>query len=40
MDVVIAMGVESMTRVPMGLSATLPAQYGYGSPVSPEVGKR
>ena len=30
MDVVIASGVESMTRVPMGLSAALPAKEGFG----------
>jgi acetyl-CoA C-acetyltransferase len=29
-DFVIAGGVESMTRVPMGLSATLPAKSGFG----------
>jgi acetyl-CoA C-acetyltransferase len=29
-DVVIAAGVESMTRVPMGLSASLPAKNGFG----------
>jgi acetyl-CoA C-acetyltransferase len=31
MDIVIAAGVESMTRVPIGLSATLPAKNGFGS---------
>ena len=30
-DVVIAAGVESMTRVPMGLPFTLPMQYGIGT---------
>src|SRR5437868_8034403 len=30
MDVVIASGVESMTRVPMGLSVTLAAKEGFG----------
>jgi acetyl-CoA C-acetyltransferase len=30
-DVVIAAGVESMTRVPMGLPFTLPAQHGIGT---------
>jgi acetyl-CoA C-acetyltransferase len=30
-DVVIAAGVESMTRVPMGLPVTLPMQHGIGS---------
>ena len=34
-DIVIAAGVESMTRVPMGLSASLPAQNGFGNPMSP-----
>src|SRR5580704_1785195 len=34
-DIVIAAGVESMTRVPMGLSASLPAQNGFGIPMSP-----
>ena len=40
MDVVIAMGVESMTRVPMGLSAALPAQNGFGNYMSPEIVKK
>jgi acetyl-CoA C-acetyltransferase len=40
MDVVIAMGVESMTRVPMGLSAMLPAQNGFGTYMSPEIVKK
>ena len=31
MDIVIAAGVESMTRVPMGLPWTLTAQHGYGT---------
>ncbi|MGY3470836.1 acetyl-CoA acetyltransferase [Bradyrhizobium sp. LM6.11] len=31
MDVVIAAGVESMTRVPMGLSSQLPAKNGFGN---------
>ncbi|HEY5070693.1 MAG TPA: acetyl-CoA C-acetyltransferase [Caulobacteraceae bacterium] len=35
-DIVIAGGVESMTRVPMGLSVTLPAQNGFGIPMSPK----
>ncbi|HEV7158828.1 MAG TPA: acetyl-CoA C-acetyltransferase [Caulobacteraceae bacterium] len=34
-DIVIAAGVESMTRVPMGLSAALPAKNGFGVPMSP-----
>src|ERR1700743_779605 len=33
-DIVIASGVESMTRVPMGLSVALPAQAGMGNPKS------
>jgi acetyl-CoA C-acetyltransferase len=32
MDVVIAAGVESMSRVPMGLSVQLPAKNGFGIP--------
>jgi acetyl-CoA C-acetyltransferase len=40
MDVVIAAGVESMTRVPMGLSAALPAQNGFGNYMSPAMQKR
>ena len=40
MDVVIAMGVESMTRVPMGLSAALAAQNGFGTYMSPEIVKK
>ena len=34
MDVVIAAGVESMTRVPMGLPASLPFKHGFGSYMS------
>lgn len=34
-DVIIAGGVESMTRVPMGLSAALPAKNGFGNYKSP-----
>jgi acetyl-CoA C-acetyltransferase len=34
-DIVIAAGVESMSRVPMGLSVTLAAQAGFGNPMSP-----
>ncbi|MDO8322102.1 MAG: acetyl-CoA C-acetyltransferase [Phenylobacterium sp.] len=37
MDIVIASGVESMTRVPMGLSAALPAQNGFGTYMSPGI---
>ncbi|HEY9237084.1 MULTISPECIES: acetyl-CoA C-acetyltransferase [Phenylobacterium] len=40
MDVVIAAGVESMTRVPMGLSAALPAQNGFGQYMSPRMQAR
>jgi len=39
-DIVIAAGVESMTRVPMGLSVALPAQNGFGNPMSPAQQKR
>jgi acetyl-CoA C-acetyltransferase len=39
-DIVIACGVESMTRVPMGLSASLPAKNGFGHYMSPELQKR
>jgi len=37
MDIVIAAGVESMSRVPMGLSAALPAQNGFGTYMSPRI---
>ncbi len=40
MDVVIAAGVESMTRVPMGLPWTLPAQHGFGTYRSPGIEAR
>ena len=40
MDVVIAAGVESMTRVPMGLSVVLPAKNGFGVPKSPGMEER
>ncbi|MFZ5721079.1 MAG: acetyl-CoA C-acetyltransferase [Pseudomonadota bacterium] len=40
MDVVIAAGVESMTRVPMGLSVSLPAKEGFGIPKSPRQEER
>jgi acetyl-CoA C-acetyltransferase len=40
MDVVIAAGVESMTRVPMGLPWTLPAQHGFGTYRSPGIDVR
>jgi acetyl-CoA C-acetyltransferase len=37
MDVVIAAGVESMTRVPMGLSSVLPEKNGFGTYKSPKI---
>jgi acetyl-CoA C-acetyltransferase len=37
MDVVIAAGVESMSRVPMGLSAALPMKNGFGNYKSPRM---
>ena len=37
---VIAAGVESMTRVPMGLPSSLPAKDGFGTPKSPNIEKR
>ncbi|HET7793670.1 MAG TPA: acetyl-CoA C-acetyltransferase [Rhizobacter sp.] len=40
MDVVIAAGVESMSRVPMGMPMTLPAKNGLGTYVSPAMQKR
>ncbi|MBD7939809.1 acetyl-CoA C-acetyltransferase [Brevundimonas guildfordensis] len=40
MDVVIAAGVESMTRVPMGLPTALPAKNGFGDPMSPGMAAR
>jgi acetyl-CoA C-acetyltransferase len=40
MDVIIAAGVESMTRVPIGLARTLPAEHGFGQPKSPRMEKR
>jgi acetyl-CoA C-acetyltransferase len=40
MDVVIAAGVESMSRVPMGLSTQLPAKSGFGTPTSTSVAAR
>ncbi len=40
MDIVIAAGVESMTRVPMGLSAALPAQNGFGQYMSPRIQEK
>jgi acetyl-CoA C-acetyltransferase len=40
MDVVIAGGVESMTRVPISSSTAFPAQHGMGTYVSPAMGER
>lgn len=40
MDVVIAAGVESMSRVPMGLPMTLPFKHGFGSYVSSGMQRR
>ncbi len=40
MDIVIAAGVESMTRVPMGLSVALPQKNGFGSYVGPAMAAR
>jgi acetyl-CoA C-acetyltransferase len=40
MDVVIAAGVESMTRVPMGLASQLPAKNGFGHYKSPNIEQR
>jgi acetyl-CoA C-acetyltransferase len=40
MDVVIAAGVESMSRVPMFSPSTLAAQAGLGSSVSPAMQRR
>jgi acetyl-CoA C-acetyltransferase len=40
MDCVIAAGVESMTRVPMGLASSLPAKNGFGHYKSPNIEKR
>ncbi|MFH0301583.1 acetyl-CoA C-acetyltransferase [Bradyrhizobium sp. 31Argb] len=40
MDIVIAAGVESMTRVPMGLASSLPQKNGFGYYKSPNIEKR
>jgi acetyl-CoA C-acetyltransferase len=40
MDIVIASGVESMSRVPMGLSVSLAAKEGFGVPKSPRMEDR
>ncbi|MFV0281647.1 MAG: acetyl-CoA C-acetyltransferase [Rhodoblastus sp.] len=39
-DIVIAAGVESMSRVPMGLAAALPAKHGFGGYKSPNMEER
>jgi acetyl-CoA C-acetyltransferase len=40
MDVIIAAGVESMSRVPMGLPSTLPYKNGFGTYMSPRIQAR
>jgi len=40
MDIVMAAGVESMTRVPMGSSASLAAKAGLGGPMSEVLQQR
>src|SRR5512146_2327987 len=40
MDCVIAAGVESMTRMPMGLASQLPAKNGFGTYKSPGIEKK
>jgi acetyl-CoA C-acetyltransferase len=40
MDIVIAAGVEAMTRVPMGLASSLPVKNGFGHYKSPNIEKR
>lgn len=40
MDMVIAGGVESMSRVPIGMPHVLPLKNGLGSYVSPAMGER
>ena len=40
MDVVVAAGVESMTRVPMGLPWTRPAKHGFNGYRSPNLDAR
>lgn len=40
MDMVIAAGVESMSRVPMGMPMTLPHKNGFGTYVSPRMQAR
>ena len=40
MDIVIAAGVESMTRVPIGMPSSLPQKHGFGFYMSPEIQSR
>ena len=40
MDIIIAAGVESMTRVPMGLTTSLPEKSGFGTPHSPRLANK
>jgi acetyl-CoA C-acetyltransferase len=40
MDIVVAAGVESMTRTPIGLASTLALEHGYGGPRSPGFDRR
>jgi acetyl-CoA C-acetyltransferase len=40
MDIVIAAGVESMTRVPMGLPSTLPRKNNFGYYMGPRIQDR
>jgi acetyl-CoA C-acetyltransferase len=40
MDIVIAAGVESMSRVPMMMSVQLPAKNGFGIPTGVQMGAR
>lgn len=40
MDIVIAAGVESMTRVPMGMPISLPFKNGFGIYKSPKIEER
>ncbi len=40
MDVVIAAGVENMSRSPMGMAAMMPMKAGFGGPMSPKIHAR
>ena len=40
MDVVVAAGIESMTRVPMGMPISLPFKNGFGIYKSPKIEER